>query len=107
MPQEATGEGLGPGGAVIQAVTWGLKARVQLFSTDLLRSGLGASERPSQPQPLLGLITHHSPQAPQSALTWELAILPWERWLISGPSHPFIRRDPWSVWQEPHHCRDL
>lgn len=29
MPQEATGEGLGPGGAVILAVTWGLKARVQ------------------------------------------------------------------------------
>lgn len=61
------------------------------------RSGQGASERPSQPQPLLGPITHHSPSGPQWALTWELAILPWERWLgFQAPATPFIRRDPWS-----------
>lgn len=36
-------------------------------------------------------------QVPQSALTWELAILPWERWLgFQAPATPFTRRDPWS-----------
>lgn len=42
---------LGPGGAVIQAVTWGLKARFSSSPLNLLRSGLGLLSGPANPSP--------------------------------------------------------
>lgn len=61
------------------------------------RSGLGASEWPSQPQPLLGLITHHSPSGPSVSTDLGTCHPALGRWLgFQAPATPLIRRDPWS-----------
>lgn len=74
------------------------------------RSGLGASEWSSQPQPLLGLSTHHGRSGPLIGTdmgTCHPAL--GEGAGISGPSHPLYQKGSleWEAWQEPHHCRDL